>query len=1271
MSVNSNTTFCEDTYSLSSGISIGLANIDLNCNNATLIGTGGDDGIYNEGYDYVTIENCNIKNYSNGIYLYGYIYDGEGIGASNDNLIRNNLLEENNYGIYSRGPWDNYKAKQYYNSRHIFYNNTLENNNYGVRLDATTSMNITENMFEENARGIYLGKSLSSWEGCSNNNIFNNLIRNNSDYGIYITSSNNNLVYNNSFEDTGIFYTTTNNEYCLNDQDPNQYSNGAEGPPCDCLLALNGLSVNSNTTFCEDIYSLSSGISIGLADITLDCNNSTLIGTGGDDGIYNEGYDYVTIENCNIKNYSNGIYLYGYMYRDEGIGASNDNLIHNNLLEENNYGIYSKGPRDSYEAKQYYNSKHIFYNNTLENNNYGIRLDSSNSMNITENTIEDNEGIGIYLGKYSSSWGGCSSNNIFNNSIKNNSNYGLYITSSDNNDIFENYFLNNSVQASDSGSNNQWNFSELGNWWSDYDSESEGCFDFELDRVCDNPYGNISGSSGSVDYFPYALPGCDFPYGSSYEEGCDCNFDSDCSEGYFCEIVSGPDACVRDNSCSGNVQIITETSSGEGVDDVNVYLNGSLIGVTNYGFYSLDVVNETCGLAQRVDVTCSDGSFCSNGRFSIDYDGEEESLVFDCTMCEGDGDLFISQEEVVVVRDGDDGMVKVNVSSINLNASNLDVEFNIIGFDGYVQDADVIEVDILSNSESEVSYNFSSFDDVLYVAVYVDPDNDFEETKTNNFVRKIVKERTNAHFDIDTGYSLVNDEIEDFLKLYYNLVGESEADLVISVGRKSEGVMNEIVIGEERNCSDGSWGYENDYICFNGLWVDEPYVGVVGFEEGSKDRIYVFGNDVDGTIAALKKFVAAGNSWFNVEDNPALVVDSYDLTGIQVYDFLHNFENKLNYKQNNEQFAEAVSKILNGNSYDVAIRLVETQNVNSVKLRLKDVNSDFSEEYKDAILVDDMPIVFGGGLWSNLETWEKDDGLALQMAQEGYDTWEIEMTGGELSECDTCPDYTYDDVVDYHFPALVGAVQYYTDKNTIKYVGHSNGCRVPLSSLNKYQESGKVNVGVLQDLITGNDVNVSLLGSVAAPVVDTFVGVACPGTLNGDTFLSMVSRKDIGLGRQVGDVVMDRIDESHITLSDYTDAAAISMIYDLEIETPVEDVFDATTAMALMGLGKVAQSTIGDTKISKNLMWHYNNISGEEDTVFDLSNFTVRKLRLYYSRLAVGISHDSVVPLSDMDLILNDINISDKDGDSTFFSLHTTIKNKGEVKELIKEELKS
>ena len=76
--------------------------------------------------------------------------------------------------------------------------------------------------------------------------------------------------------------------------------------------------------------------------------------------------------------------------------------------------------------------------------------------------------------------------------------------------------------------------------------------------------------------------------------------------------------------------------------------------------------------------------------------------------------------------------------------------------------------------------------------------------------------------------------------------------------------------------------------------------------------------------------------------------------------------------------------------------LTKKQRINLIKnritandnttLRLKHVNSDFSEKFKDAVVVNKKPVVFQTGHHSNIESSYK---LAQDLTQVGFDVWKI------------------------------------------------------------------------------------------------------------------------------------------------------------------------------------------------------------------------------------------------------------------------------------------
>ncbi len=132
----------------------------------------------------------------------------------------------------------------------------------------------------------------------------------------------------------------------------------------------------------------------------------------------------------------------------------------------------------------------ILYNAGLTLNDAGIRLDSTTNGQIF-NSINSNNTIGILCISNSNN------NTIFGNRIEHNVETGIEMFFSDDNTVYSNCFINNSVNALDDGTNNQWDNGSIGgNYWDDYPgSDADG------DGIGDDPY-NITGPAGSQDEYP-------------------------------------------------------------------------------------------------------------------------------------------------------------------------------------------------------------------------------------------------------------------------------------------------------------------------------------------------------------------------------------------------------------------------------------------------------------------------------------------------------------------------------------------------------------------------------------------------------------------------------------------------------------------------------------------------------------------------------------------------------------------------------------------------
>lgn len=240
--------------------------------------------------------------------------------------------------------------------------------------------------------------------------------------------------------------------------------------------------------------------------------NNTISGNtvndNGETGISLHWYSNNTVIKQNIvnKNGEYGIELYDYCgynkvldntinnNEERGIDLeyqSSNNTISNNIIENNKFfGVYLESQC----------IKNTFIENTIRNNSKGIYLDSRCDSNILSgNLISDNIEYRIYL-----AGGGEGEGNEFNLIIDNlisENNVGVYIGSnSDNNSLYENYFVENLKHAIDDGTDNKWNTSTIGNYWDNHTGP-----DNNKDGIVDTPYTYIGGTSGSIDYFPIAL----------------------------------------------------------------------------------------------------------------------------------------------------------------------------------------------------------------------------------------------------------------------------------------------------------------------------------------------------------------------------------------------------------------------------------------------------------------------------------------------------------------------------------------------------------------------------------------------------------------------------------------------------------------------------------------------------------------------------------------------------------------------------------------------
>src|SRR5574341_859731 len=106
----------------------------------------------------------------------------------------------------------------------------------------------------------------------------------------------------------------------------------------ECIEPTDGMTIRENILFCSSTYDIPNGITIGANDVVLDCGTAVLRGVVGESeiGIKAENVDHITIKNCNIVTFTQGIYLKNVT----------NSLIEENAILKNRIGIRML---DSYE----------------------------------------------------------------------------------------------------------------------------------------------------------------------------------------------------------------------------------------------------------------------------------------------------------------------------------------------------------------------------------------------------------------------------------------------------------------------------------------------------------------------------------------------------------------------------------------------------------------------------------------------------------------------------------------------------------------------------------------------------------------------------------------------------------------------------------------------------------------------------------------------------------------------------------------------------------
>jgi len=239
------------------------------------------------------------------------------------------------------------------------------------------------------------------------------------------------------------------------------------------------------------------GLEAILSDSNIIKNNTC---NYNDDGMDFYSITSSIIENntCNWNNY------YGFW-----IDSANWNYFINNTCCNNDEGMdifdssFNYFINNTFDSNRWYGmylstvSNCDFTNNTCSNTDVGLSLSDSSQNTFQWNNYSNNRN-GIYL-----EWE-CSSNTFFENIIFRNTARSITIESRSNNNLFyHNFIISNTQQASDQ-CNNNWDYNNEGNYWSDYTGVDNGAGG----RVAGDGIGdtNIPHPGPGMDNYPFIKP---------------------------------------------------------------------------------------------------------------------------------------------------------------------------------------------------------------------------------------------------------------------------------------------------------------------------------------------------------------------------------------------------------------------------------------------------------------------------------------------------------------------------------------------------------------------------------------------------------------------------------------------------------------------------------------------------------------------------------------------------------------------------------------------
>jgi len=359
-------------------------------NNVSIVTPNQQNMLYIMATDNVTLNKINSSGNYYGLYIY----------LSFNVSVNDSVFDSNQFGVDTR-----------YSDLNIINNSFMRSNSYGVRLESGSEYNILtgSEISGNTVQGVRLGESASL---VVNNTFYNNIF-NNTD-NVYSNNNGNNNTWNISkTAGTNIFggaylggnfwtnptgtgwsdnCTDTDGDGLCNQQYNITVNNTDYLPIAVSTSSICGI-INSDYTLINNVSAIGTCFIVNNTNVTFDCAGHSIIGNDSGIGILTSHEVNVTIKDCVITNFTDGIYL---NYTNESLVDNNTvydvqddalelSFADNNTVQYNN--LTGDGNSQDCSIQMVDSDNNLIMNNTLISQDHGLRMAYGTRSNITGNSI--------------------------------------------------------------------------------------------------------------------------------------------------------------------------------------------------------------------------------------------------------------------------------------------------------------------------------------------------------------------------------------------------------------------------------------------------------------------------------------------------------------------------------------------------------------------------------------------------------------------------------------------------------------------------------------------------------------------------------------------------------------------------------------------------------------------------------------------------------------------------------------------------------------------